>query len=127
MRGHERDRGFVPASAEFKNQTIYDYLMQSDSGMQCMQHFAGFFAETGTSGFAPAMHRVREPGLNRICGRFGDSFGVDVKDDDDFDLSVFDLLPDLCRGVESENEICPRIFYNCCHWVFASSYLEFSK
>ena len=90
MRGHEKERGFVPAMAESKNQTVYDYLMQSDSGMLGMQHFARFFEETGTLPFSPAMHRVGEPGLHRICGRFGNSYVVFSQRGEPFQLDLTD-------------------------------------
>lgn len=90
MRGHEKERGFVPAMAENKNQTVYDYLMQSDSGMLGMQHFARFFEETGTLPFSPALHRVSEPGLHRICGRFGNSYVVFSQGGEPFQLDLTD-------------------------------------
>ncbi len=58
MRAHAADRSFVPDRAKDTGQTVYNYLMEKDTGMQCMQHFRSFFAGINTRDYAPAPEKI---------------------------------------------------------------------
>lgn len=76
MRAHEKDRGFVPELAKSEKQSVYAYLMENDTGMQCMAYFREFFADLDILDFSPASNKIRNPGLTRQCGRFGNDYVI---------------------------------------------------
>ena len=76
MRAHKKDKGFVPELAKNKKQSVYNYLMENDSGMQCMQYFGSFFADLDILDFSPASEKIKKPDLLRQCGRFGNDYVI---------------------------------------------------
>jgi hypothetical protein len=74
MRAHEKDSEFVPELAKKENRSISEYLMENDSGMQCMQYFSEFVTDLNILDYSPASHKIRNPDVTRQCGRFGNSY-----------------------------------------------------
>lgn len=76
MRAHEPERRFVPERAKEAGLSVYDYLLERDTGMMYMQHFAEFFTSAGFLDFSPAPDKIKDSGLTRQCGRFGNSYVI---------------------------------------------------
>ncbi|HPE74665.1 MAG TPA: DUF4038 domain-containing protein [Draconibacterium sp.] len=91
MRAHVQDNVFVPQLAKNNGQTIYEYLMERDTGMQCMQYFGKFFANVNTEDFAPASEKIRNSGLTRQCGRFGNSYIIFSQNGGQVQLDLIDV------------------------------------
>lgn len=76
MRAHEMEKKFVPSNTVKSDNSLYNYLMESDTGLQYMQYFKQFFKSLEFCDFSPASDKIKNPGLTQQCGRFGNNYVI---------------------------------------------------